>query len=1071
MRSINELISIVKRISPEGIKPSELLRLKDWTDKNRNLVCDSNQAETIELLERVIENGTIDKLVKEKIINKASSFVKGNSPYIDALFDLYVAIDQFGNDLNRCDEEIRFFVWWRDQKGDDFNYSRCDERLDEIINNIIDNKVLSEEDQKYALKRVDDWIQIDLFEAKIKHLCKLVRRRKNIGPELIEILDDESVITYILDMGEGELDCYLDPNALYRYDVDEIVVVSLTLIAMLNYDNGNYYSHVRRVYAGLYKYYSEQRIEGTIRSILSEYRRKGESATRTRIINVVLENALVPQAYLPAFFEFIFDIYKLNFDYDLPENLYDEFKFVFEGLRSTILLDGDDISINATHKTYKLIASTKSLITTDDGVDALIKLSIMVVRLIDRRFWDKEIKIFNPYLKAGFEGWEKQLISTTTGEKDQKLFSNDFRSRWEPKFSYTRSGICLISPVHRIKAQYDYKKIAIEVLNDGVLLVRKEDCYIKEIIGGYEVSAVRILINNPLGKLTYRVTVGDEILYDSKDKLYREFIVFDANCNEISNNTDYQGTAYICYKPNEANIDCIEAREHYWWGYKLIRGGEAIAIGHDVFNFSSMIKPGIFGKVHEKCRVLELKSGEMLEVYSTVNALVFEVDNATRTCEVLINGKPHKLSEMTCKRTDRGSITKYVVDLELIESGIYEVEVSQLFDGKCKRIFARRFVIDNKLIYTVNIIDDGRSGINVMSGFLQESLATEITAETFDPSFLRFLYNGMEYVYYLPLNLGYYSLDDSNWNAKNEDMWIDDVALDATLKLFDAECNSVKIFDENAVLIEDNIAIQDQGSFRTVAIGFLNSYKTFNKFITLIFKVNDYPKYTIRCYNKCIMDEDLTKIEFLDNPPRVLVTPYFHGKNKVSFEIYNSAGERVNASKLLESGQTTQVEGLNSFEEYTFNFHEKTKVLRLRKDTLLYSERKTFYAKQDFVGCAFKIDTIYYSKYQEKGESQEIERHLHFAYVQIIEMRDDGILIGNIFIKTFRGEWQLNNINPVEVEICSEIIDDTMDAYITNYGDGLLYDERKHGILNSIVNSWAPDIFLYTLNLKGERVK
>ena len=84
--------------------------------------------------------------------------------------------------------------------------------------------------------------------------------------------------------------------------------------------------------------------------------------TRTRIINVALENAIVPQVFLPAFFEFIYDIYKLNFDYDLPEDPYEDFEFVFEGLRTNMLSDGDDISLNVTQKTYKLTAATKQLI-------------------------------------------------------------------------------------------------------------------------------------------------------------------------------------------------------------------------------------------------------------------------------------------------------------------------------------------------------------------------------------------------------------------------------------------------------------------------------------------------------------------------------------------------------------------------------------------------------------------------------------------------------------------------------------------------------------------------------------
>ena len=62
-----------------------------------------------------------------------------------------------------------------------------------------------------------------------------------------------------------------------------------------------------------------------------------------------------------------------------------------------MLSDGDDIKVNVTKKTYKLIQSTKQLIVSEESIDAVIKLSIIVVKLIDKKIWDKEIKIFNPY--------------------------------------------------------------------------------------------------------------------------------------------------------------------------------------------------------------------------------------------------------------------------------------------------------------------------------------------------------------------------------------------------------------------------------------------------------------------------------------------------------------------------------------------------------------------------------------------------------------------------------------------------------------------------------------------------
>jgi len=83
-------------------------------------------------------------------------------------------------------------------------------------------------------------------------------------------------------------------------------------------------------------------------------------------------------------------------------------------------------------------------------------------------------------------------------------------------------------------------------------------------------------------------------------------------------------------------------------------------------------------------------------------------------------------------------------------------------------------------------------------------------------------------------------------------------------------------------------------------------------------------------------------------------------------------------------------------------------------------------------------------------------------------MLEKDLFEGHIFVKTQNGEWELKGINPVDVEICSDIIDDTMDVYMTNCGDGLLLDFEKHGILNSLEHPTAPDIFLYTIRMKGE---
>jgi len=61
----------------------------------------------------------------------------------------------------------------------------------------------------------------------------------------------------------------------------------------------------------------------------------------------------------------------------------------------------------------------------------------------------------------------------------------------------------------------------------------------------------------------------------------------------------------------------------------------------------------------------------------------------------------------------------------------------------------------------------------------------------------------------------------------------------------------------------------------------------------------------------------------------------------------------------------------------------------------------------------------------------------------------------------------LDNINLVDIEICSDVIDGMIELSITKDGDGLLLDFEHHGIMNSMDDDKAVDIFSYNIDMKG----
>lgn len=1066
MININELIRITKKMNFDDVVDDKVvLLLQVWVDKNRNLAYDKKQSELIDLIDSLLEKGIMEDNKKNIFLKNIEEFLSDIDDKLLKIYELNNIIESIIYDEKINDREFYHLKEWMEKNHNFIQNNKFTEDLCIIICNILKDGIVTEKEQQYLLELLTDIIKNIEFETKLNSLYKQVKAGKNIGPDLIDIISNESAILKIHKKAEKYL-LFALASTNNSCSNPEIIFISLVLVAMLKY-NGNYYDNVRSTYTKVYEKYTEQKIEGFIRFLLNKYKKFDNSKSRTWIINVVLENTIVPQTFLSAFFEFIFDIYEKNFEYDLPENLYEEFLFVFEGLRSNMLSEGENIKLDVTQKTYKLIVATKLLITRENNLDAIIKLSILIVKLIDKRFWDKEVNIFNPYLKTGYEGWEKQMKGALCEKNTHEKTVSEFRSRWEPKFYMFNHTIYLNPPVHKVKAQYDYKSIAIIVLNNNKEIYRNNCCDIRNIIGGYQINPDKIIIDNPLGNLTYRLVSGNEIIYDSKDKLYRDYIIFNTDGQEIFNNRNFEGAVFICYRKDKANFNEIIYKEHYCIGYKLVRIGDIIAIGNELFNFSSMLKPRIFGKFHNNCFIYKIGSKNYIPSYKEVNGVIFEADNLSDEFEININGKTYKLSELKYKDFARGTVTRYMVDLKLIKCGIYTIEINQLILGKKKKILRERFVYDNTLEFKVEELNNAKYRLQVRSNLLTEKIEIETTVDKFDFDIIRFILNSEEYSYILPFDIGFYKIDEEKWNPTKEEMWIEDINSESTLKLYDSECDKLILYNENGAIIEDNIKVKNKGFYREVYIGFLKSYSSSNKYVLLVFTVDGKRKHCIFCYNKCEIDEETTEITLSDDPKKLIITPIFRGKNKVFFEILNKEGEMIYTSKTLTSGQTEILENFNSFEKYKFNFYEKTKGLTLKKNTLLFSTEKTFYVKKDFVGKIFKIDIAYYDLFYSNNH---IEKKYYFnkVFVKVTNFFDSNIFRGEILIKTIGGEKKLDVINPVEIELCGEIIDDTINVYITNNGDGLLIDVENHKILNAMEHPTAQLISYYSLNMKGK---
>lgn len=902
------------------------------------------------------------------------------------------------------------------------------------------------------------------LELKLEFLREQVRSGANIGIELIDLLDYEEAMKAIHQKAEQKLRIALSSYSGSCGSDPEIVLISLVLIAMLHYEDGNFYGSVRDTYVELYEAYSQQKIEGLIRSILSRYtpeREKGQ-----RIIKVVLENAIVPSPYLGTFFEFIYDIYKRNFNCTLPEHLYEEFDFVYEGLRSSMHQEGDELRVKAVNKSYTLIQSLKDMIANRDLREPVIVLSIIVVRLIDRKFWNQEVSISNLYLQQGFEQWSRTWKDDgrqALRERAEKAI----RPCGEPKFIFQNGRICLELPVHRMKEQYDYRKIRVMVENDGKTLYDKAPYDIREIIGGYQLINPPIPLERPLGHIRYRLTVGNELLYDSGNRLERPLIVFDQKGREIRNHTDYTGSALLCIPQEFPELTLLCKEEGYVLASKAVKAGMFLPLGDTVFYFSALSRPSICGEKMKNCYVKPSGGEKLIQVYQRVFFLYFECEAEARHITVCLDGVQNGLADFPFSQTGQEGRYQYTLKLKGLPEGVHRMEVSFLKEGRRRRVILEQFALDRNLVAKTERIDGKSWKIRVKSDLLKEPVCQEICGESFQEDWLKFFAGGKQYALLLPLSLDLYRISGGSWRSFREALWIGEIGPNSILELYGQDVEEMRVMSDQGAVLESGIRLDRKGISLKTNLGFLSSYKADCAYVVLLFLKEGAVSQTLFCYNKCVLDEKRTKQEYDPVCNRLNITPYYYGQGSLYMKITGPENEEWYRSGRLENGKTETVTDLVSFQPCQIIFYEKEKGLSLKKERPVKVYPSVFYARKDFPGRTFRVRYAYFDQ-DEDGRLKRQFCELWQTYLRIDEEVARDCFTGRLYEKTAKGEAWYKKINPVEIELCGGVITGEQEILMTNDGDGLFLDAKHYRIKDTLDDPKAADIVSYRISMNEE---
>lgn len=1051
---MSELLGILKSINYDDvINDMEIDALKKWIETNESSK-DPRYQEIISKLNKILEDNVITESEKKEIIEISEQYYKlGNS--FDGTAELMGIVEGIISDNEINLKEVENLNKWM-AKNTQLSGTYFYEHLNKVVKEVLVDGIL-DDNEKLQLKILLTFLLKDNnLNRRIEILKSKIKDKEIIGNQLIELIDDNTIIEKIHKEAMEQMRILVNRNcSVYAID-SEIVFLSLTLIGLLNYDS-NFWDYVRQEYEVLYSRFSEQKIEGQIRNVINKYKTDNDP----RIISYVLKNAIVPKPFLPSFFEFIYDIYRLNFDFNIDPNsdLADEFLFVYDGIKKGLNYEDDDLNLKVTNKTYRLIKTTKELILDNNKINSLIDLSVTVLKIIDGYYWSTGNSDFeNEYFKYGFENWklksEKSIQESRTGE-------NTLRSRWEPEFKINGNQIYLSIPNHKIKSYYDYENLKIEIYNDEEKVYENLRPDVYDIIGGYRIEQKDdVLIEKPLGKIRYVLSCRDEIIYDSKDKLFRNYIFFNGSGTELKNNRDYEGITVLCAKEEQSNFQTIYKSDDYIISYKTVQIGDYVKIGNELFNFTTILNPGVVGV--EKTGTVNI-DGIDEKIYEEIEGIVYESEKTVNNIAIIINGERHRLSEYEIEEKRRGIYYNYFVKLPC-DNGNYDINIEELENNNYTSKKRFNYALDKEFNFSIepSNINEYLETIEFLGKKYTKSICYEdddINTVTFDDENISFT---------IPNGLQIYKVDSDRWsniNDLNNYIWINDITPNSNLRISGIEFTSVQIKDENANLLS-TLYPSISKYYYDIAVGSLRSYDS-HDYIYLDFYNGDRKIGLLKVYCKCKINENLTSFYFDKDDEKYHGMISYYGKGNIIARVSDEHGEIV-FEKQVDNNSEIEIGYLRSFENYKLEIIDKKTGFTLQANNVLYSKNLKYYSFDDFVGKYFPIFSVDYDQFIMKKYVNKT-RLLYNTYLEITEQVDKTNFIGNVYV--YKGEKKyIDEVNPVEVEFASDPdANGQVLTYITNEGEMLLNDFENHSILNDMDDPKAIPIYSYVVNMERKR--
>ena len=737
-----------------------------------------------------------------------------------------------------------------------------------------------------------------------------------------------------------------------------LITVSLTMIALGKYLNGNFYDSVRSTYIKCYSEYNEQTVEKHIRGILDTFRDRCKYWDQESEVAVPLISCVVPYYRLKDLFAISFDIYRKNLLLDpdaSSSQIRNKVRQVYQDFARKDLVSKEDM-IKGTQ--YWMSTFTQSIIKTGVYLDDLILITSQCIELIKDHVWGIDEKKAGPYYFKGTEKWKAKYDSdesnkTEKNERTRKAF-----------FSLEANNLLLTTKAVTMPDSYDANDVWL-VIGDKKIELTDIDVSDKNTVGEeYIIQEKTInlttLLVNPFEKFFYKIICQNDEIDFSEERLFRDILFFSLdNGKEIKPGTDYEGEI-ICVskeKPAFDGVSLLYEEANFYITQFSVEQSTPVIIDGKAYVFSSNRGLREVSKICDWISFKTVDEEKEIDVYSSFESILFDSSTPFEAIEVLDCGKKNDSFVITLNSLGDSHINSILVRFSGLTNGYHSIEVINKYTKKMlKGLKKMEFILD-QAISKNSIKQEGHYLISIVSSLIGKKELLYVNEE--DELLLTHLVKNYKYgIFHISPELFAFSKDnDRTWDSFEQRLFYDNI-VDHSKKILvrcpkNTRCyfkigSSYKYLDLNLVEGKKNTyecflgPLQTHSSLKHIQLLFSNdslSETMYVDFVPLVDKAN-----ILKIY-----DESTNTHSFIYS---------FSGPDKVKCVIYERSPNTPSCSFIIGSGEEFHPLELKPFVRYSVALYSRSKGLLAFEKMPFFVDNYSFYNAKDLKGRAYRVKSV-----------------------------------------------------------------------------------------------------------------